>query len=148
MNFVPSIRSIQTTRRTVRLQSAFPSNLTRRYKRTSGNGGTTTVPKKSLSEALKKQNQQTNEAIFGLRPVDFTIIPPLYKSPPPPPPKPGLQKYLFPFTVALSAGIAIYFYLNNSNDSKEYWEAMQTGGVLPGTYDDDDDDDDEDDAEE
>lgn len=40
-------------------------------------------------------------------------------------------------------GITAYFYFNNDNDSKDYWEAMQTGGVLPGTFDDDDDDDDE-----
>lgn len=103
------------------------------------------MTKKSLKEALKKQIQQSNnnDVIFGLKPVDFTIVPPISRSPPPPPPKPGFQKYLFPFTIALSAGVTIYFYLNNENDSKEYWEAMQTGGVLPGTYDDDDDDDDD-----
>lgn len=78
--------------------------------------------------------------IFGLKPVDYTIVPPLRMAPPPPPPKPGIQKYLFPTTVATSLGIFGYFYFNNKNDAYDYWEAMQTGGSLPGTYDDDDDD--------
>ncbi len=114
---------------------------TRRFKRTS-------ISKKDLNQALqKRQSQNSMEEIFGLKPVDFTIVPPVYGSPPPPPPKPGFQKYLFPLSVFVTLGITAYFYFNNENDSKEYWEAMQTGGVLPGTYDDDDDDDDDDDFE-
>ena len=111
-------------------------NPTRRFKRTS-------TSSKSLNKALKQQTQESNQAIFGLKPVDYTILPPIYGSPPPPPPKPGFQKYLFPASIVFTLGITAYFYFNNDNDSKDYWEAMQTGGVLPGTFDDDDDDDDE-----
>jgi hypothetical protein len=123
--------SKQTDVRTVILKT------TRRYKRTS-------TAKKSISNTLKKQSQGgNNQEIFGLKPVDITIVPPLYGSPPPPPPASGFQKFLFPASVAITLGISGYFYFNNSNDSKDYWEAMQTGGALPGTYDDDDDDDEE-----
>lgn len=107
----------------------------RRMKRTSAS-------KKNLSNALKKQAPESNEVVFGLKPVDFTIVPPIRFSPPAPPPKPGLQKYLFPASILVTLGITAYFYFNNENDSKDYWETMQTGGALPGTYDDDDDDDD------
>ena len=115
-------------------------NTTRRYKRTD-------TKKQSLGLSLRNQNQQSNELLFGLKPVDFNVVPRIYRGAPPPPPKPGLQKYLFPFTIAVTLGLTAYFYFNNENDSKDYWMAMQTGGVLPGTYDDDDDDDDDDDFE-
>jgi len=103
-----------------------------------------------ISRALKAQGNtngggSSSEYIFGLRPVDFTKVPPLYRPPPPPPPKPGFQRYIFPFSVITLFGVSGFFYLNNKNDAYEYWEAMQTGGVIPGTYDDDDDDDDDDD---
>ena len=108
-----------------------------RYKRSST---------KRISEAIKTQNakQQSDGFIFGLRPVDHTVVPPIRTAPPPPPPKPGVQNFIFPFTVAVSLGIFGYFYMNNKNDAYDYWEAMQTGGSLPGTFDDDDDDDDDD----
>ncbi len=111
---------------------------------------------RSISRTLKAQNekihQQNNnnatasskEYIFGLKPVDVTILPPLYRPPPPPPPKSGLQRLVLPFTIVTFVGTAAYFYFNNQNDAHGYWEAMQTGGVIPGTYDDDDDDDDDD----
>ena len=106
--------------------------------------------KPSLSKSIQSLKNKSasagspNQALFGLRPVDFTIVPPLYRQPPPPPPKTS-QRLIFPLTVVMFAGITGYFYFNNKNDSYEYWEAMQTGGVLPGTYDDDDDDDFDDD---
>ena len=88
------------------------------------------------------------EAIFGLRPIDYSIVPPIRYSPAPPPPKPGFQKYLFPLTLAFTAATVAYFYVNNKNDNYAYWEAMQSGEALQMDEDDDDDDDYEDDEEE
>ena len=81
--------------------------------------------------------------MFGLRPVNYKTAPApeICISPPPPPPKPGLAKYTFPISAFLTVAITAYFYVNNQNDSFAYWEAMQTGGVMP---DDEDDDEDED----
>jgi hypothetical protein len=149
MNVARSIRSITATRKVAlrtlhgepKSQSAI--NVTRRYIRTS-----TTAEKKGLNAALRNQNQASNEHLYGMKPVDFTVVPSVSRSPPPPPPKPGFQKYFFPLTLLITGGITAYFYFNNENDSKDYWVAMQTGGVLPGTYDVDDDDDDDDDDDE
>ena len=63
----------------------------------------------------------SREGVFGLRPPDYSVIPPIRPSPPPPPPKPGLQKYLWAMTVAFSAVTVGYFYMNNNNDNYEYW---------------------------
>jgi hypothetical protein len=93
-----------------------------------------------VSEILARRSKET-EHLYGMKPVDFTTVPPIYRSPPPPPPRPGVQKYLFPITTITFAAVTAYFYFNNKNDSYTYWEAMQTGGVLAGTDDDDDDDD-------
>ena len=85
------------------------------------------------------------DAIFGLRPIDYSIRPPIQYSPPPPPAKPGFQKYLFPLTLLFTAGTVTYFYINNNNDNYEYWKAMQSGEALQM---DDEEDDYEDDEEE
>ena len=101
--------------------------------------------KSAISKTLKAQENQVvgKEHLFGLKPVDITILPPLHRTPPPPPPKKGVQKYLSPMMILTTAGFIAYFYYYNKNDNYQYWEAMQTGGVLPGTYDDEDDDDDD-----
>ena len=91
------------------------------------------------SDILARRNAQEPEYLYGLKPVDFSIAPPIYRSPPPPPPRPGLQKYIFPISTLSTLAITAYFYFNNKNDSYVYWETMQTGGVLPGTDDDDED---------
>ena len=112
--------------------------------------------KRAISRAIN-QNVKSNstiaegggseiDAIFGLRPIDYSIRPPIQYSPPPPPAKPGFQKYLFPLTLLFTAGTVTYFYINNNNDNYEYWKAMQSGEALQ--MDDDEDGDYEDDEEE
>ena len=114
--------------------------------------------KKAISRAIN-QNAKSNstistesgseiDAIFGLRPIDYSIRPPIQYSPPPPPAKPGFQKYLFPLTLLFTAGTVTYFYINNNNDNYEYWKAMQSGEALQMDDDEDEDDDYEDDEEE
>ena len=84
--------------------------------------------------------------IFGMRPIDYSILPPIRASPPPPPSKPGLQKYIAPASMVFMFATVAYFYVNNKNDNFEYWAAMQSGSALQ--MDDDDDEDDEDEEEE
>ena len=103
-----------------------------------------TSSKVKASDILARRNAQEPQHLFGMKPVDFSITPPIYKSPPPPPPRPGMQKYIFPISTLTTAAITAYFYFNNKNDSYVYWETMQTGGVLPGTEEEDDEDYDED----
>jgi hypothetical protein len=70
----------------------------------------------------KRSVAATSEGgVFGLRPPDYSVIPPIRASPPPPPAKPGLQKYLWAITATFSAVIVGYFYMNNNNDNYEYW---------------------------
>lgn len=108
--------------------------------------------KKAISRAIEK-NKQTPEPelevpadnIFGMRPIDYTILPPICHSPPPPPPRPGMRKYIFPLSLVVFAGIFGYFYVNNKNDNLEFWMAMQNGEAIDvGNDEDDDDDEDED----
>ena len=101
---------------------------------------------KSSTTASSTEGEMV-EAIFGLRPIDYSVVPPIRYSPAPPPPKPGFQKYLFPLTLAFTAATVVYFYVNNKNDNYAYWEAMQSGEALQ-LDEDDDDDDYEDDEEE
>lgn len=119
--------------------------LTSKYTVPSIHNNPTSNQMKTIYRYKTNNKKSKTEYVFGLRPVDFSIKPPLYRAPPPPPPKPGLSRYTFHFTLFIFIGTCGYFYYNNQNDSYEYWEAMQTGGVAPGTYDDDDDDDEEDD---
>mmetsp|Transcript_11136 Transcript_11136/g.22677 ORF Transcript_11136/g.22677 Transcript_11136/m.22677 type:complete len:165 (+) Transcript_11136:186-680(+) len=102
---------------------------------------------RAISNSRNKKSATDEELfvdnIFGMRPVDYTVIPPIPKSPPPPPPKPGMRKYIFPASLAVALGTFGYFYLNNKNDNFEYWSAMQRGEALQ--MDDDDDDDEEND---
>jgi hypothetical protein len=78
----------------------------------------------SLSNQMRSKRSvaATSEGgVFGLRPPDYLVIPPIRASPPPPPAKPGLQKYLWAITVTFSAVTVGYFYVNNNNDNYEYW---------------------------
>lgn len=109
--------------------------------------------KKAISQAIN-QNAKSNstiaeggseiDAIFGLRPIDYSIRPSIQYSPPPPPAKPGFQKYLNPLILLFTAGTVTYFYINNNNDNYAYWEAMQSGEALQMDTDDEEEEDYED----
>ncbi|KAL3776356.1 hypothetical protein HJC23_010624 [Cyclotella cryptica] len=77
--------------------------------------------------ASASANTPIADNIFGMRPIDYTILPPIHRSPPPPPPRPGMKKYIFPLSVVFTAGVVGYFYVNNQNDNLEFWRAMQEG---------------------
>lgn len=115
---------------------------------TASNNSKKAVSRVIASNNKRKQstsgsNSETVDALFGLHPIDYSIPPPIRYSPPPPPSKPGLQKYLFPFTLLFTAGTVVYFYVNNKNDNYAYWEAMQSGEALQLDDDEDDDEDEE-----
>jgi len=88
-----------------------------------------------IRNAIKQQREQ--EFLYGLKPVDYSIPPPIFRSPPPPPLKPGLSKYVFPTSLVITFGLTAFFYFNNKNDAYEYWDAMQTGSMLS-DFDDED----------
>ena len=94
-----TLRSLQTIGKSnaVFRKTTQPVQITKRLKRTS------TISKKGLNETLQKQNQQSNEALFGLKPVDFTVVPPIRHGAPPPPPKPEP----IPAPMAASSGMGI-----------------------------------------
>lgn len=110
----------------------------------------TNSKKAAISRAINKNQKAEGDNllpadnIFGMRPIDYTIRPPICNSPPPPPPRPGMRKYIFPMSLVIFAGITGYFYVNNKNDNIEFWLAMQNGEAV----DVDDDDDEEDDEDE
>lgn len=89
---------------------------------------------------MSSSNEATGDFIFGLRPIDYSIVPPIRRSPPPPPAAPGVRKYLFPLTLLFTTCTVGYFYMNNQNDNYAYWEAMQSGEAV--LMDDDEDDED------
>eukprot|EP00986_Skeletonema_menzelii_P017452 scaffold19482_cov153-Skeletonema_menzelii.AAC.16 len=117
-----------------------------RHKRTSigkearqaiSNNNTTTTASSSSATTAAADN------IFGMRPIDYSIVPPIRASPPPPPSKPGLQKYIAPASMIIMFATVGYFYVNNKNDNFEYWAAMQSGEALQMGDDDDDYEDEE-----
>merc|ERR1711862_1049053 len=77
--------------------------------------------RRAMRRAALEKREETTE-IFGMRPIDYSVIPPICHSPPPPPIKPA-RKVLFPVTVLFSAGVTGYFYVNNNNDNLAYWRA-------------------------
>eukprot|EP00956_Cyclotella_meneghiniana_P005741 scaffold7454_cov77-Cyclotella_meneghiniana.AAC.5 len=110
---------------------------------------TTTNKKSVISNAISNNKQAMEETIptniFGMRPIDYTIRPPIHHTPRPPPPRPGMRKYIFPISLVVFSAITAYFYVNNKNDNLEFWMAMQTGEAVDITDDDDDDDDEDED---
>ena len=83
-----------------------------------------------------------------MRPIDYSILPPIRASPPPPPSKPGLQKYIAPASMVIMFATVGYFYMNNKNDNFEYWAAMQSGEALQMEEDEEDYEDEEEDEDE
>ena len=84
---------------------------------------------------------------FGLKRLNYaTMEPPVWHLPPHPPTKSVTEKVLFPLTVAMTAAVVIWAYLNpEEDDMQEYWKRVETGQIL---VDDDDDEEDWDDEEE
>ncbi|KAL7506065.1 hypothetical protein ACHAXN_003412 [Cyclotella atomus] len=109
----------------------------------------TNTKKDAISRAINNNKQTSTpegslhpvDNIFGMRPIDYTIRPPICNSPPPPPPRPGMRKYIFPMSLVVFAAITGYFYVNNKNDNIEFWLAMQNGEAVDVDGDDDEDED-------
>ncbi len=116
---------------------------------------TTTITKEARQAISNNNNSTTTSTaeavgdnIFGMRPINYSILPPIRASPPPPPSKPGLQKYIAPASMIIMFATVGYFYVNNKNDNFEYWAAMQSGEAISMEEDEDDYEDEEEDEEE
>jgi len=141
--------------RAVRLERATPQTKSHQtvltQTRTKHTASTGKDRRSTISRALKNNDTHTSDGsnkpaidnLFGMRPIDYSILPPIVRSPPPPPAKPGLRKYLFPISLFFTLSVTGYFYLNNKNDNFEFWNAMQKGEALPSDEDEGDDDDEE-----
>jgi hypothetical protein len=75
---------------------------------------------------------------FGLKRLNYaTMEPPVWNLPPHPPTKSVTEKILFPVTVAMTAAVVAWAYMNpEEDDMREYWKRVETGQIL---VDDDDD---------
>jgi hypothetical protein len=86
---------------------------------------------------------------FGLKRLNYAAMePPVWNLPPHPPTKSVLEKVLFPLTVAMTAAVVFWAYMNpEEDDMQEYWKRVETGQILMEADDDEDDlnDDDEED---
>jgi len=117
---------------------------------------TTSITKEARQAISNNNNSSTTASaeavvgdnIFGMRPIDYSIVPPIRASPPPPPSKPGLQKYIAPVSMVITFATVGYFYVNNKNDNFEYWQAMQSGEAIQMEEDEEDYEDEEEEEEE
>ena len=137
--FIQQQRSKRTSSIGKEARQAISNNSNRK---SPGSGGGVGV------DAATIEAQMVGDNIFGMRPIDYSILPPIRASPPPPPSKPGLQKYIAPASMVFAAAAVAYFYVNNKNDNFEYWAAMQSGTAVEMDDDDDDDEYEDDDGEE
>merc|ERR1712194_866248 len=83
----------------------------------------------------------------GLKRLDYTTMkPPVWTTPPHPPTKTVAERVVFPLSIVLVAGIAVWVYMSpEEEDMTEYWKRVESGRIL---LDDDDDDDNYEDEEE
>lgn len=82
---------------------------------------------------------------YGLERLDYTTMkPPVWTAPPHPPTKTTAERMVFPISIAVAAGFALWVYMSpEEEDMTEYWKRVESGQIL--MYDDDDGDDDDDD---
>ena len=80
---------------------------------------------------------------YGLARLNYaTIEAPIWTLPPHPPTKSLTEKFLFPTTIAATAAIALWAYMNpEEEDMRDYWKRVETGQILMEDDDDDWDDD-------
>jgi hypothetical protein len=83
---------------------------------------------------------------YGLRRVDYAILPSKWPLPPHPPPRKNPVRRYFPL-VTLGAGLIFFVWIivNRDDSVYEYWKQVETGHVPMDRDDDDDDDFDDDD---
>ena len=135
-----------STRQTITKQQHHMQQL--RHKRTSIGKEARQAISNNKTTSTTTNTATVGDNIFGMRPIDYSIVPPIRASPPPPPSKPGLQKYIAPASMIIMFATVGYFYVNNKNDNFEYWAAMQSGEALQMDDDDEDYEDEEDEEDE
>jgi hypothetical protein len=82
---------------------------------------------------------------YGLRRIDYTVVPPKWKLPPHPPPRKNPVRRYFPLMV-LGSGLVFFAFIlvyRDDDAMADYWKQVDTGYV-PMDGDDEEDDDDED----
>lgn len=69
-----------------------------------------------------------------------TMPPPIYPSPPPPPPRKGIRRYVLPFTLLVSAAVAVFVLTLEDDEDDDFWKDVESGRIL---LDDEDEDEEE-----
>ena len=101
---------LQSTSRTTRNDTSAPAHRVQQIRRqTSRAADEEKRRRRALSKGIRSADKLE---IFGMRPIDYSVLPPIRYTPPPPPMKKQTQ-ILFPATVLLAAGMVGYFYINN-----------------------------------
>lgn len=110
---------------------------TRRFRFVTTVGGT--QRRKRPTVAMKKQN----DAMFGIKPVDYSISPPIIPSPLAPPPRKGTKaaflRMVWPLTLIMTASLGFYIYMNEEDDNYDFWKTIESGGAIVAEDDDNDD---------
>jgi hypothetical protein len=99
--------------------------------------------KTSGSSSSSSDTDASSIGPYGLRRIDYTVVPPRWKLPPHPPPRKNPVRRYFPL-VALGSGLAFFAFIivyRDDDAMADYWKQVDSGNV---PMDGDDDDDDED----
>lgn len=120
-------KSLHDASKMVRLQSRTTRNDTSAAhraqqirQRTSRSSDEEKRRRRAISKGIRSGDKME---IFGMRPIDYSVLPPIRYTPPPPPMRKQTQ-VLFPATVLLTAGIVGYFYMNNVSFSSVQIDVM------------------------
>jgi hypothetical protein len=99
----------------------------------------------TVKRRRKQPPQPKQDANFGIKPVDYSITPPIIPTPLAPPPRQGTKaafvRMVWPLTLIMTMSLGFYIYMNEEEDNYDFWKSIETGGAIVADDDDDDDED-------
>ena len=101
---------------------------------------------RDTSGSTYQQGADASIGPYGLRRIDYTVVPPKWILPPHPPPRKNPVRRYFPLMV-LGSGLVFFAFIivyRDDDAMADYWKQVDTGYVPMDGDDDDDDDVDED----